>query len=109
MGFGHLKGEYWLGLDKVHGLTINNKRRYKLRVDLEDTSGNTVYAEYSYFAVSSEKSKYQLSLGTYVGKTTLFTYLFVNKLFIYLFIFLLFIYLLINLCLSLRLISKRFE
>ena len=67
-GFGHLNGEYWLGLDKLHGLTTNNNKRYKLRVDLEDTTGNTAYAEYGYFAVSSEQAKYQLSLGTYQGK-----------------------------------------
>ncbi|XP_078356736.1 microfibril-associated glycoprotein 4-like [Oculina patagonica] len=66
-GFGHLNGEYWLGLDKLHGLTTNNNKRYKLRVDLEDTTGNTAYAEYGYFAVSSEQSKYQMSLGTYYG------------------------------------------
>lgn len=66
-GFGHLNGEYWLGLDKMNKLTTNNHKRYKLRVDLEDTTGKTVFAEYGYFAVSSEQSKYQLSLGTYHG------------------------------------------
>ena len=71
-GFGHLNGEYWLGLDKLNKLTTSNKR-YKLRVDLEDTTGNTVYAEYGYFSVSSEQSKYQLSLGTYHGKRTVVT------------------------------------
>jgi len=66
-GFGHLNGEYWLGLDKLNKLTSNNHKRYKLRVDLEDTAGNTAFAEYGYFAVSSEQSKYQMSLGTYHG------------------------------------------
>ena len=37
IGFGHLKGEYWLGLGKIHRLT--QAQRYKLRVDLEDTTG----------------------------------------------------------------------
>ena len=63
-GFGNLNGEFWLGLDKIHRLT---KTRNKLRVDLEDTTGNTVYAEYDMFAVTSERTKYQLSLGTYSG------------------------------------------
>ena len=66
-GFGHLNGEYWLGLDKLNKLTTLNKKRYKLRVDLEDTVGSTVYAQYDYFAVSSEPSKYQISLGSYSG------------------------------------------
>ena len=63
-GFGNLNGEFWLGLDKIHRLT---KTSNKLRVDLEDTTGNTVYAEYDMFAVTSERTKYQLSLGTYSG------------------------------------------
>ena len=63
-GFGNLNGEFWLGLDKIHRLT---KTRNKLRVDLEDTTGKTVYAEYDMFAVTSERTKYQLSLGTYSG------------------------------------------
>ena len=69
-GFGSLNGEYWLGLDKLNKLTTNNHKRYKLRVDLEDTTGKIFFAEYGYFALSSEQSKYQLSLGTYHGKPT---------------------------------------
>jgi len=65
LGFGNLNGEFWLGLDKIHRMT--NSDRYKLRVDLEDTTGNTAYAEYNMFAVSSERSKYQLGIGTYSG------------------------------------------
>ena len=64
-GFGNLNGEFWLGLDKIHRLT---KERSRLRVDLEDTTGNTAYAEYSVFGVASERSNYKLSLGTYSGK-----------------------------------------
>ena len=64
-GFGNLNGEFWLGLDKIHRLT---ETRNKLRVDLEDTTGKTAYAEYDMFAVTSEKAKYQLSLGTYSGE-----------------------------------------
>ena len=71
-GFGNLNGEYWLGLDKQNKLTTNNHKRYKLRVDLEDTAGNMAFAEYGYFAVSSEQSKYQMSLGTYHGKRPMY-------------------------------------
>ncbi|CAH3173842.1 unnamed protein product [Porites lobata] len=63
-GFGNLNGEFWLGLDKIHRLT---KTKNKLRVDLEDFNRNTAYAEYSYFAITDERSKYKLSLGTYSG------------------------------------------
>ena len=36
-------------------------------MDLEDTTGKTAYAEYDFFGVASENSKYKLSLGTYSG------------------------------------------
>ncbi|XP_046861535.1 ryncolin-4-like [Xenia sp. Carnegie-2017] len=64
-GFGDLKGEFWLGLDKIYRLT--SARRNKLRVDLGDWSGNKAYAECDYFAVKNETHKYQLSLGAYSG------------------------------------------
>ena len=58
-------GEFCLGLDKIYRLTKSNNR---LRVDLEDIRGKTAYAEYDMFAVTSERTKYQLSLGTYSGE-----------------------------------------
>ena len=64
-GFGNLNGEFWLGLNKIHRLT---KQRNRLRVDLEETNGKSAYAEYSFFGVGNEGSKYKLSLGTYSGK-----------------------------------------
>jgi len=63
-GFGNLKSEFWLGLDKINRLT---KTKSKLRVELEDWKGKSAHAEYSFFAVSSERTKYKLSLGTYSG------------------------------------------
>ena len=54
-GFGNLNGEFWLGLDKIHRLT---KERNRLHVDLEETTGKTAYAEYDFFGVASERSKY---------------------------------------------------
>ena len=34
-GFGNLKSEFWLGLDKIHRLT--SSKRNKLHIDMEDT------------------------------------------------------------------------
>ncbi|XP_046861130.1 fibrinogen-like protein A [Xenia sp. Carnegie-2017] len=64
-GFGNLKSEFWLGLDKIHRLT--SARKNKLRIDLVNTSGSKNYAEYEDFLVKNENSKYQSSIGKYTG------------------------------------------
>ncbi|PFX29628.1 Fibrinogen C domain-containing protein 1-A [Stylophora pistillata] len=63
-GFGNLKGEFWLGLDKIHRLT---KSTTKLRVDLEDFHSKTAYTVYDMFAVADESKKYRLSVSKYSG------------------------------------------
>ena len=64
-GFGNLTGEFWLGLDKIRRLTSSSS--HKLRIDLADLEGNKPFAEYSSFALASERAKYQLILGKYSG------------------------------------------
>lgn len=64
-GFGNLSSEFWLGLDKIHRLTLSDWN--KVRVDLRDEDGTKVHAEYELFAVASEKNNYKLSLGSYSG------------------------------------------
>ena len=64
-GFGNLNGEFWLGLEKIHRMTSSGG--YKLLVDLEDSAGNIVYAEYASFGVGNERTKYQLTVGSYSG------------------------------------------
>ncbi|KAL9974366.1 hypothetical protein ACROYT_G011390 [Oculina patagonica] len=66
-GFGHLSGEFWLGLEKIHRLTTDNDSM--LRVDMADFEGNTAYAEYNMFGVMSENDKYKLILGNYSADT----------------------------------------
>ena len=65
-GFGDLNGEFWLGLDKIHRLSLSGQN--VLRVDLGDFSNNKRYAVYSTFAVSGETEKYKLTVGSYSGK-----------------------------------------
>ena len=64
-GFGNLNGEFWLGLEKINILT--SRGQYKLRVDLENATGSTSYAEYDLFEIGSEETKYKLSVGNYSG------------------------------------------
>ena len=63
-GFGDLNGEFWLGLEKIFRLTKANSR---LRVDLEDFSGNKRFALYSKFQVRNALTKYQLIVSGYSG------------------------------------------
>jgi hypothetical protein len=64
-GFGHLFGEFWLGLEKLHRITTSGK--YKLRIDLEDFEGNERFAEYSSFEVGNEQDGFRLSIGAFSG------------------------------------------
>ena len=79
-GFGNLSGEFWLGLDNIHRLTTSGS--YKLRIDLEDVAGNTHYAEYDPFWVSSEGAQYRLSVGSHTGLISLRSLISIDKFYI---------------------------
>ena len=64
-GFGDLKGEFWLDLDKINRLSKCGKN--VLRVDMEDFENETRHAEYTTFAVASEINKYTLTVRGYSG------------------------------------------
>ncbi|XP_053690694.1 fibrinogen C domain-containing protein 1-like isoform X2 [Sabethes cyaneus] len=65
-GFGDLRGEFWLGLKKIHELTY--VKRHELHVVLEDFNGTIVTAQYDRFIVDGSETKYVLnSLGNYTG------------------------------------------
>ncbi|XP_057284350.1 microfibril-associated glycoprotein 4-like [Pezoporus wallicus] len=62
-GFGRADGEYWLGLQTLHLLTL--QAPYELRVELEDFQNNSAAATYGSFAlapgaVSAEEDGYSL-------------------------------------------------
>ena len=65
-GFGDLKWEFWLGLEKIHCLTTATCRA-EMRVDLGDKTGRQAYAIYEYFALESERTNYKLRFGAYSG------------------------------------------
>ncbi|XP_076838993.1 microfibril-associated glycoprotein 4-like [Brachyhypopomus gauderio] len=64
-GFGSKIGEYWLGLENLYQLT--HKRKYELRVDLQDFEGVSVYARYSSFSVESEAEGYKLHVSGFIN------------------------------------------
>jgi len=65
VGFKDSRGNYWLGNEPLHQLTVNG--RYKLRVDLHNTRGSWYWAEYRGVAVLSEANSYKLMVSGYTG------------------------------------------
>ena len=64
-GFGNVRREYWLGLDKTNRLTRHGT--HTLRVDLQDKKGETRFAEYEDFKLLGEETNYKLNIGKYSG------------------------------------------
>ncbi|XP_018975637.2 microfibril-associated glycoprotein 4-like [Cyprinus carpio] len=60
-GFGNVESEYWLGLENMYQLT--RKRKYMLRVDLEDFKGRKGFALYVFFSVGPEADGYKLQVS----------------------------------------------
>uniref|UniRef100_A0A4Y0BG21 Fibrinogen C-terminal domain-containing protein n=1 Tax=Anopheles funestus TaxID=62324 RepID=A0A4Y0BG21_ANOFN len=65
-GFGNQEGEFWLGLDRIHQLTVS--RPHELVVLLEHFEGVKGFAKYDHFEIGDENEKYVLKkLGRYSG------------------------------------------
>jgi len=65
VGFNDVRGNYFLGNERLHQLTSNG--RYKLRFDLQASNGSWYYAEYSTFLVYSETFNYKVVVTGYSG------------------------------------------
>ncbi|ALC39647.1 maker510 [Drosophila busckii] len=64
-GFGNLRAEFWLGLEKLHRIT--NYQPHELYIHMEDFRNQTRYARYSNFSIGTEQQSYELTLGEYAG------------------------------------------
>ncbi|AWP05310.1 putative cdc42-interacting protein 4 [Scophthalmus maximus] len=64
-GFGNVAGEYWLGLENIHLMSL--RKGYELRVDMESWENEKAHAKYESFSVDSESTGYLLHLGSFVG------------------------------------------
>ncbi|XP_022787964.1 hemicentin-1-like [Stylophora pistillata] len=63
-GFGYVRGEFWLGNEKIHQLT---EIPSQLRVEINTTSAGNRYAKYNNFTVTNEATNYTLFVGLYSG------------------------------------------
>ena len=63
-GFGDVRGEFWLGNEKIHQLT---EIPSQLRVEINTTSSGSKYAKYSNITVTNEATNYTLFVGFYSG------------------------------------------
>ncbi|XP_023031682.2 microfibril-associated glycoprotein 4-like [Drosophila willistoni] len=65
-GFGDMQGNFFIGLEKLHLLTLSQP--HELYIQLRDVTGNTKYARYDNLIVAGEKDNYMLqSIGKYTG------------------------------------------
>ncbi|XP_024914224.1 angiopoietin-related protein 5-like [Cynoglossus semilaevis] len=64
-GFGKLKHDHWLGLNKV--FLLSQVETWALRVDLWDHDGGSAYAQYENFRIENEKTAFKLHIGEFSG------------------------------------------
>lgn len=67
-GFGTPGGEYWIGNEQLHHLTLNNCTQ--LRVHMQDIYDNNWVAEYKHFYISPRADGYRLHIGEYSGNAS---------------------------------------
>ncbi|XP_016955741.1 fibrinogen C domain-containing protein 1 [Drosophila biarmipes] len=65
-GFGNCRGEFFIGLEKLHNLT--RSQQYQLLINLGDVNGSSAWALYDDFRIGNESEAFYLkSLGVYRG------------------------------------------
>ncbi|XP_060601698.1 microfibril-associated glycoprotein 4-like [Ruditapes philippinarum] len=69
IGFGNRISEYWLGLEHIYYLTINNTSLYVYleTFEIDNVDPVSAFAEYSTFRIKDESDKYRLSVRGYGG------------------------------------------
>lgn len=65
-GFGNLREEFFIGLDKLH--LITKSQPYELYIYLQNLNNETRFARYDSFAIADDDASFEItSLGAYTG------------------------------------------
>lgn len=64
-GFGSVRSDYWLGLEKIHALT--QKCNNELIVNLTAWDNASKFARYGNFNISDKEESYKLGIANYSG------------------------------------------
>ena len=73
LGFGDLKSEFWLGLDKIQRPTSESNNM--LRLDFEDFEENTLLPSITRLMSRVRNDKYRLIRDSYSGITIFFLFI----------------------------------
>ena len=65
-GFGNLSGNFWMGLRKMHQMTLNDDM--ELQIELETFDGNIYTVNCGEFSVGSEDDDFVLEVSDYSGE-----------------------------------------
>ncbi|XP_041674582.1 fibrinogen-like protein 1 [Drosophila eugracilis] len=67
-GFGNIRGEFFIGLEKLHVMTRD--RKHELSITLGKVDGSIGFVHYDHFEIGSEAESYLLkSVGNHTGET----------------------------------------
>ena len=64
-GFGDVRGEFWLGLEALHQLTVGEGDEVEARVTFKDFEGNAFVARLVDFKVYGEDDNYRMDASSY--------------------------------------------
>ncbi|CAI9718332.1 Hypothetical predicted protein [Octopus vulgaris] len=67
-GFGNFSGEFFVGLENLHRMTLSQS--YTLRVDVKSAAGKWYFGVFNNFAVSDETDQFRLKLGNMTASNT---------------------------------------
>ncbi|XP_071836929.1 uncharacterized protein [Apostichopus japonicus] len=66
-GFGDLNSSFWLGNEKIHVISAERDHQLRIEIWFNTTNDASEYLHYNLFRISSEATKYEITLGSYTG------------------------------------------